>query len=354
MSKHRKTNFRNAVTKDAKRQKTAPSTYGYLLLPKNISVFNPKPGSRVKLDFIPYKVTDSKHPDRDDEDGFAIPGSLWYKRPFKIHRNVGVKDESVVCPTTFGKKCPICEYRAKRIKEGADKEEVRALKAKDRNLYVVVPIDDKDHEEKVHIFDISQHLFQNLLNSEVEENDEYGNFPDLENGYTLKIRFSSKTIENSQPFAEASRIDFLERDEEYDESILDEVPNLDEVLKVLPYNELEKIFFEIDDVDNGEPKDPEEEEKESEEAPPTSMKRKKKRVVKEELEPEPGEEPEEVEEPPKKRMKKSAGSSKEKADNDRCPYGHKFGIDTDKFPEDCDVCDIWDECIEAKEANEEK
>jgi hypothetical protein len=33
---------------------------------------------------------------------------------------------------------------------------------------------------------------------------------------------------------------------------------------------------------------------------------------------------------------------------DTCPDNHKFGVDTEKFPE-CDSCDVWNECLDRKE-----
>ena len=125
--KKRKGNFRNKIRRDVERQETASSSYGYLNLPSGVSVFNPEPGSRVKMDIIPYEVTDTNHPDKFEDEQIAVAGDLWYKRPFKIHRNVGSGNDSVVCPTSFGKKCPLCEYRAKRLKEGAPKEEIEEL-----------------------------------------------------------------------------------------------------------------------------------------------------------------------------------------------------------------------------------
>ena len=100
MSKKRTSSFRGKVSSDAKRQKTAGASYGYLNLPKGVSVYSPEPGSKnVKLDFLPYIVTDERHPDRNEELKVALPDSLWYKRPFKTHRNVGVDNDAVICLT---------------------------------------------------------------------------------------------------------------------------------------------------------------------------------------------------------------------------------------------------------------
>ena len=36
-------------------------------------------------------------------------------------------------------------------------------------------------------------------------------------------------------------------------------------------------------------------------------------------------------------------SSKKDSDSGKCPFGHKFGVDSDEF-DDCEDCDIWDRC----------
>ena len=256
----KKSSFRDKVRSNSDSQRSGKSSYGYLKLPKGVKVFTPTPGERHKFDILPYRVTDKTHPDRNDEKDVAMVGDLWYKRPFKVHKNIGVSQDAVVCPTSFGKPCPICEYRAKRTKEGADKDELDTMKPSLRNLYCVIPIGEKKMEEVPHIWDMSQYLFQELLNEELDENDENAIFPDLEEGLTLKVRFDSKTFGKSKPYAEASRIDFLERDSAYDESILENIPNLDEVLNLLSYKQIEAKFFEMEDVVDETDNDDEEEE----------------------------------------------------------------------------------------------
>jgi len=246
--KKRRSNFKAKVSKNVQQQQTQGSRYGHLNLPRGVNIYKETPGGRVRLDILPYEVTDPKHPDRNDEQDVAVPGELWYKRPYNLHRNVGVDGDTAVCPTSVGKRCPICDYRAKRMKEGASyqDEEIKALKASLRNLYVIVPLDSKDHAAEPHIWDISQFLFQAKLNDEIEEDESYGVFPDLEEGLTLKIRFSEEKLGNNT-FAETSRIDFESRDEPYGEEILDKVPNLDEVLVIHSHDQLEAKFFELED-----------------------------------------------------------------------------------------------------------
>lgn len=474
--KKAKSSFKGKVGKASERKAKEAFSYGYLQLPSGVSVFLPEPGKSITLDFFPYEVTMKNHPDRDDDDEIALPGELWYRLPFKAHRNVGSKSDSVVCLQSFGKRCPICEYKIKRGKEGADKDELIGLKASDRYLYVVNPLDSGKYEAgKPHVFDISHAMFQKLLDDELKEESVPEDFMDLADGVSLKVRFASKTIGSSKPFAEATKITVVERKKAYKESILDQVPKLDELLHVLTYDELEAKFFELDtetDDDDDEPKtirgkkstkpskvveeedEDEDEEEDEDEAPP---KRSSKSAKKEEApsrgkkKPEPIEEEEEDEDeeeeeedemtwdtltamkekellkfidlkelevdpdefehdvkglrkaiatelgikvpkatapakeekelPPKDKRciacggtgKSSKGgvcvpchgtgvkqkpkpveeeeeAPKKSKKAKECPSGYRFGVDTDKKDE-CDSCDIWEACMEAKKAN---
>ena len=119
--------FRGKVGANARKQKSDGAAYGYLNLPKGVNIFKPEPGGKTSFDIMPYEVTSDRHPDRDEDLDIAIKGSLWWKLPFKIHRNIGVRNETVVCPVSIGKRCPICDYRAQQIREGAEKETTDAL-----------------------------------------------------------------------------------------------------------------------------------------------------------------------------------------------------------------------------------
>jgi hypothetical protein len=284
--------FKGKVASDARRQATQNSSYGYLRLPKGLSVYSPEPGKKSKFDVIPYLVTNPKHPDRNEEEDIAVPGGLWYKRPFWVHRSVGIGKDTVVCLRSFGKRCPICEYRSKQQKEGASKEELKAMNSSQRNLYCVIPIDSKTEESTVHLLDISQFLFQDKVNEEVKENSDYETYMDLEDGLTLNVRWLSSTMGTSKPFAEAGRIDFESRKQQYTEDILEDVPDLDSLLSEMSFKEMETKFFEME----GEAEETKEEEEEEDEPTPV---RKKKVVVQEEEE-----EEEEEDEPTPVRKRK--------------------------------------------------
>jgi len=315
------------------------SEKGYLRLPKGVQLFKEEPGEKVFLDFVPYKVTDPYHLDKDEKSGVAVPGAWWYKKPFRVHRSVGVKNETLVCPLTFGKKCPICEYMAHQLKNKVKWDNVKHLRPSARSLYLVIPKGHKKYEERIHVWDISDFCFYELLEDELREDESYKAFPDLKEGYTLRIRFGTECI-GEREFAKAKRIDFIERDYEYDEESLN-IPNLDEVLVVLGYEELKMKFFEIeDDVIASETDEEIVEEDEIEEET-----KDKGNYIKEK-------------EVPTVRKKKKVKENKEKEETsnrtvddenprNRCPYGHRFGIDIDEY-DDCDNCELWDECADAE------
>jgi len=330
MTKKRRSSFKDKTAVDAKRQRG--TQFSYLNLPEGKPQFKEKPGSRIELDFIPYEVTDPNHPDRIDEEEVAVKGTLWYKRPFKVHHNVGAGDQSrtIVCPSSVGQPCPICEYRAKRRQEGASQEEIQKMNYSYRNLYIVIPVNVEEYEkwykdlEKVpHVWDVAQGNFQKALNEELREDPDTRTFPDLEEGLTLKLRLSEEEIFKTT-YAKTSKIQFLER-EPYKEDILDDVPNLDEVLRVLPNKEIDALFF------SGESPSSErqfEEEDEPEDAPRQRNRRREK---------------EKDEEEGKDKEENHRGKTKKNG----CPHGFAFGTDYDKH-EECDNCDVWERCEDAK------
>lgn len=242
--------FRAAVAANVKKQKSEGAKYGYFTLPSDLKLFKEEPGSRITLDIIPYVVTDPKHMDRDAEKDIATVGEQWYKKPYFVHRGVGANNESYVCPSTIGKKCPICEYRAKLLKEGRDYQDpdIKALRPSKRNLYVVVPLNSKEYDQKPHLWDISQFLFQDKLNEELNEDPDKSVFPDPDEGYSLRIRFSEEQFGKNK-FASTSRIDFIERDHQYTEKEIKALPDIDSILRILSFKALEAKFFDYEDDD---------------------------------------------------------------------------------------------------------
>ena len=355
MAKQKTSSFKGKVSRNAAKQKMDAS-FSYLMYPKGVEILIAEPGT-IDFDILPYIVTSEVHPDRDDEVGCAVPGELWYRRSFKVHRSVGVDEETVICLTSIGENCPICEFRNKMKKEeGANKDDIKALYPRERCLYVVMPFH-KKWDEEPHIFDISSYLFQDLLNDELEDNEENEIFPDLEEGKTLEVRFERSRFKG-QKFAKANRIDFNPRDYIYTMEDVEDLPNLDEIVEksVISYKELERKFMSFDnDEDNkGEEFEEVTDEEESGTRKKKSLRKPRKKVNdeddQEEEVPEEEEPEEEEKSTPMTRSRKTTSKKSTPPAKKKCPHGHKFGVDHDEF-DDCVNCKLWDDCNEAaKEA----
>lgn len=377
--KKSKSSFRGKTRKNADARKRG-SSFSYLKLPEGVEVFKPEPDTRVDMDIMPYTVTDKKHPDRDPDLEIATPGTLWYKRPFKTHRSIGAEPRSYVCPTTFGKKCPICEYREKLRKSDGDDAEIKALGTSDRNLYAIIVHDKKKGgKNKLYLFDISDFLFQEKFEEQLSDDEKFETFPDHTEGFTLRVRFVENSFAGNK-FPEPSRFDFVDRVEQYTDKILDKIPNLDECLEVLSYEDLKAKFLETvaeddddddedekpkskrnvkskpvkDDDDDDEEEDDEDEDDDTEEDTDTDEDADEDADDDDDQEEDDDDEDEDDEEPEPAPVRKRKSKVPEKPAKTSkkeltCPFDHKFGKDTNKY-DDCDDCEVWNECYAKKKA----
>lgn len=234
-----------------------------LALPDGVELHKPEKGKQV-FDVLPYTVTSKGHPE-------VKPGEQWFQRTYWAHFNVGPTQAAVVCPRTVNKACPICELHAKMRRDpDADEDAANALRAKERELFNIVLRGERD----VKVLDISYHNFGKLLEQEVREGDESNAaFADAgADGKTLRVRWDEASAGGGHKFLEASRIDFLEREEALSAKLLAKALDLDELLKVHTYEEV-KALLEGDeatgekdaDEDDDKPADKDEEEAEEEE-----------------------------------------------------------------------------------------
>jgi len=181
---------------------------------------------------------------------YADKGELHYERTFFTHRGIGASEDTYICPKkTWGKKCPICEAKAKLSQDpDADEDAVKALKWSERQLFNV--FDHGDPDKGLQLWDFTFHWFGKLLDARIknqEEDDEYEFFADPEDGFTLRL-----TIEESD-FAkgkfEVSAIDFKARKKPLDEELLEAALILDDLLIEVPYDKLSDIFLQVDGPD---------------------------------------------------------------------------------------------------------
>jgi len=397
MAKKKTNRFRGRTSRSMERSTT---DYGYLNLPENVNVFKAEGGTEVIFDILPYIVTDENHIDHKKYEEDAVVGELWWKRPLKIHRDVGPDNISAVCPTTFGNKCPICEHGSQRRKEGAEwEDDLEFIFPKNRTLFYVVPVDvsecEMDYKEgEAHVFDMSDHNFLKILDEDVKRDIDFEGFPDHEDGLSLKVYFRAKKLGKNK-YAEASKIDFQDREDQYDDAFVDELPSLDSMLKVFSYKELKAMWFGMEDLDD---EDTDTQELVEEETPTrrrktTATRTSRRSEPKPESEPEPdGITADELAELPRRALNKLARANdikptdysvdevealreevatvleiklpeaepepeptqpqsnpaSRRTKKEKCPHGLRFGIDTDS-DDACDTCKLWDDCSEEKE-----
>lgn len=375
-----KPKFGQNVARNAEKKQQQGQSRGWFNIPKDMALFkeHETDRERIKLDIMPYLVTDEKHPDADPEDPeSALKGNYWYKRPVYIHYQVGGENKAEICPKlTKGKRCPICEYTRQKWDEynagRIEKDEIPS-KPRLRYLYVVIPRGHKDYEEKPYIWDIANGNFQETVEEDLKEKPEYGDFPSLEGGRTLEIRFSQDSIGRNK-FFYASDIDYVKREEDYDDSILEEIPNLDDLLNIKSYKELEAEFYEMDEdeateedaIEEDEEDEDEEQQEEKEKESPAKSYRKPRKSEPEESE---ESEREQEEQPPKRKSKpsseeapkrKSKKTTKRKSEKDEdeehtneCPHGFRFGYDWDEYDK-CIDCEKYTECGKKNEELEQQ
>ncbi len=349
------------IEKKASKQKG----YGLYNLPEGVDFFRPQKPGIYHIDILPYLVTVNNHPEVNS-------GEVWYERTVYIHFGIGDEQLAYICPKTIGKKCPICEQRAKLMKDpNADEELIKQLKPRERQLFNVIDLDNEDDVNKIKIWEVSNYLFGEFLEEEIKNgDDENASFFFYEGGKTLKVRFKQESFGDSQ-FLKTHRIDFEDR-EDYGKEILKKTVDLDKILIVLSYEGLEKKFLGID-VDNDE-KDTDEikeemmEETIEKEDENISISKRKITAIKEDEEEEDlllqMEEDDENEQDRKNvsRRKKFIvddedddlppqlrdDDKKSNKSETKCPAGGKFGEDCNSLKE-CDTCNIWDSCQDKKD-----
>ena len=328
----------------------------------DIVFFNPTEGKN-RINIIPYEIKTKNHP-LVKKGEFEV-GDKDYVMDIFVHKFVGPTEASVIClKQSYGKPCPICEQAAALRKQGKE-DEAGALKATRRVFYNVEDLKDPG---KVKIFETSHYLFEKELIDEArDDEDGFIDFADPEEGSEIKFR-CSKTKKNGFEFNEYKSFSFEDRDEPISDDLLESAVSFDEIMNVPTYEEVEKILFGQDDDEDEEEEKPakksskkseEIEEDDDEDEQPVKKSSKKSSKYSEDDD---EDEDEEEEKPAKKSSKKSESEEIDEEDDDEdehpkskkvcdkncgeCPFGHKFGKDTDEF-DDCDDCDIWDKCINA-------
>ncbi len=292
----------------------------------DVTFFSPIEG-RNRINIIPYIIKTKNHP-LVKRGEFEI-GDKDYVMDVFVHRGVGPSEASVLClKSTYGKPCPICEQSAILRKQGKE-EEAGALKASRRVFY---NIQDMKEPDKLKVFETSHYLFEKELIDEARDDEEGGfiDFADPIDGKEIKFRVSD-VQKGSIKYKEFKSFSFEDRDDPISDELLESAISFDEIMNVPTYEEVEKILFGQDD-DEDKPaknssKEYDDEDDDDSDDEEESPKKPAKQTDEDDDEPEP--------------PKKSCG---------KCPFGHCFGKDDDKY-DDCDDCDVWDKCVKEHKEN---
>lgn len=215
---------------------------GYLILPAGVKKFRLDPKSdTANIDVLNYIVNSPKHP---EVVGKRINiGDQWYEFTFYIHSNIGPMDEKVICPTSIGLPCPICEkHRVLSRDETADTEAVDVLRNKMRQLFNVIDLEHFD--DGVQVWDCSfykgfgEKLVKKLRRGPIE----WACFAFLSGGMSINLECSKGKFGKGN-YAEIDAINFVKREQDYEDSMLPQMIDLDACLDVKPYKELQELLY---------------------------------------------------------------------------------------------------------------
>lgn len=202
-----------------------------------------------KLNFLEYVLSDGAN--ERFAKCYADDGFAYFERTFYTHR-LGPNNESHTCPAlTFGKPCPVCEFKGRLAKQDYEKhkETISNLRASERQLFAVEDVDEAPGE--VQILEYSNYYFGQYLDEKVKkkarQNIKYRNWSDPDDGFTLVLSPTKDKKSKYKGFI-ISDIEFEPRDPIPDD-LLDQVPCLDDLILETPYDKMKRLMDFGDDDD---------------------------------------------------------------------------------------------------------
>lgn len=318
---------------------------------REIKFFTAKEGKN-RINIIPYTISSKNHP--LVKSGDMEIGDLDYVMDIWLHKNVGPGQAAVVClKKNYAKACPICE-KAEEFKKKGKQKEYEELKPSRRAYYNIQDIKNPD---TIQVFDVSQYLFEKELIEEARTCSDDGDmvdFADPETGKTVIFRASTASF-GGHDYLEYKSFQFNDREDEIEEEIIEAAVPFDALLKVLSYEDIEKILYGQDDEDDSDDEKPAKKNKakDDDDDEPEKKPAKKKSADDDDDEPTPPKNKkkntEEDDAPAEKKADKKKDAEDDKPAGPKCPNKHTFGTDCDDF-EECNDCDLWDKCVKAQKA----
>lgn len=274
-----------------------------------------------ELNFLLYKISSKKNP--SVVSGDLEVGDVHFITRVKTHYGVGGVQKSVICPSTFGKACPICEY-ASKLPDGDEKKELRA---KERALFLVENA--RKEDSPVYVLELAAYYADDIIDASYAKGRRRGTayVPFFDDG-DVEGQTVLFTVDGKGRNRKFKNIDFVERENRVSKKNISTAMEsaIDSALVIPTYDELKALL--AGGYDDDEEQAPRKHASEDDEPTP----RKKAQSREDELD----EEPETA----------IDAAPQKKAESDECPYGHKFGADLDEF-NDCDTCRMARKCEKA-------
>jgi hypothetical protein len=204
---------------------------------EGLEFFKPQQGANFG-DIIPFPVG-PRHPEVAVRKKMKV-GQRAYVLEVWRHGNVGPNNDQWIClARTYGKPCPICEFR-QTDQPGADDKE---LTPKRRSVFAWW--DRKAEDKGVQVWEIAHYFMDKQLQARVI-NPKTGakiNFshPSKAEGKHISFDLAIKGINR-----EYTGHQFVDRDEGIPKWVLDQAPCLDDLLYVPTYEEVEEAFYGAD------------------------------------------------------------------------------------------------------------
>ena len=185
-------------------EKRKGDTSSYLRLLEGIKSFEMDGKPRV-VDILSWPVKQSN--------AYADKGDLYFEKTFWVHNSIGPNKDRVVCPAkTLGKRCPICDHKARLANDPeSDADLIKSLNPKERQLFLINDL--KSDDGGLQVWDVSYYLFGKNLEERLataDEDDDWMGYADPEEGLSLRIAFSEEPFQGKVYYSTAS-IDFRPR-----------------------------------------------------------------------------------------------------------------------------------------------
>jgi hypothetical protein len=161
---------------------------------------------------------------------------------------------SVLCPSTYGERCPIDEYRFKVYRSGSDaeKEQSKILRRNENwlvNVYVISDPTNPENEGKIKLLRYGKQLNKVIFDATEGDDVQYFGhrvFDLSENGCSLRIKVDKNeggyASYTSSKFLPAGSIAGLSDNVEAINSIYDNVKVLDKVFESKSYDEVQHLL----------------------------------------------------------------------------------------------------------------